>query len=145
MADPLVLIGRIHPADVAAFVESVAESWRHLTEWKWTGRVPSPAGSGCHLPHGGSGVALETLEQDSSSSSGAGGQDSWLSGPPPADSPGWKWVKCGAMPKRLPNMHTVWYGAVFDVDAELRLAASEAELTALITAANAPIFQVTTL
>ena len=85
MADPMVLIGRINPADLQSFVESVAQSWRDLTEWKWTGRV-APGGSSVQ----------------------------------PGFQPDWKWVKCSSMPRRLPNMYTVWYGAVFDVDAEMR-------------------------
>ena len=37
----------------------------------------------------------------------------------------YKWLKASSMPKRLPNGHTIWYGAVYDVDAETRLGDSE--------------------
>ena len=91
MTNPLSLIGVIKDEDLASFVESVSESWRHLTEWNWTGRFQCP----------------ESRE-------------------------GWKWFKCNSMPKRLPNEHTVWYGAAFDVDAHVRLAASEEKLNASV-------------
>ena len=128
MEDPMVLLARIHPDDIPSFVESVGESWRDLTEWKWTGRMVELPEKPV-VPRSGSSVAME---------SGSGELRRCM-----RSSPGWKWVKCSSMPQRLPNMYTIWYGAVFDVDAEVRLADSEAELTALITAANAPIFQVT--
>jgi len=38
MADPNALIGAIMAEDLASFVESVRDSWEHLTEWMWTGR-----------------------------------------------------------------------------------------------------------
>jgi hypothetical protein len=50
----------------------------------------------------------------------------------PEHGDGWKWVKCNSMPKRLPNMHTIWYGTCFDVDAHIRLAVSEEKLNASI-------------
>ena len=53
-----------------------------------------------------------------------------------------RWTRCRSTPKRLPNGHTLWYGAVFDADAEVELANSEAELHTLISTANAPIFRV---
>ena len=41
----------------------------------------------------------------------------------------YKWLKASSMPKRLPNGHTIWYGAVYDADAETRLGDSEKRQT----------------
>ena len=89
MEDSSALIGAIKPDDTESFIKSVAQSWKNLTEWNWTGRFRAPD------------------HED-----------------------GWRCVKCNSMPKRLPNGHTIWYGATFDVNAHIRLAASEEKLSA---------------
>ena len=53
-----------------------------------------------------------------------------------------KWIRCSSMPQRRPNGHTIWHGAVFDIQADVELEESRAELDSLVRSANAPIFQV---
>ena len=53
-----------------------------------------------------------------------------------------KWIRCSSMPQRRPNGHTIWHGAVFDIQADVDLEESRAELDSLVRSANAPIFQV---
>mgnify|MGYP004229204869 CR=1 FL=1 len=76
--------------------------------------APEPEGGWQAFPRCGSSASMNRALE-----SGHGGLRE-AGAPYVADSAGWKWVKCAATPQRLPNLYTVWYGSVFDVDAEMR-------------------------
>ena len=91
--DAIALIDKIHPDDLPSFEASVKRSWEALEQWDWKGRFEVPG----------------SLSQ-SSSSLGESSFSKRVRG-------GYKWMRCSSQPRRLPNGHTIWYGACFDIQA----------------------------